>query len=185
MQRLLISALTLALFPTLALAAAGESTKTGSADKIAAILVFCVVTAFLAVFVLPKIFGLLRTRGDAIRDEIDAAEMARAQAKDALSEYQKSLSDAKAQAEREITAARAQAQVIAKELGNQAQADLAVMRDRAIKDIETAKRSAVGEVYDAATRQSAVIAERMLREQMTSADDEALREQALSTMSAR
>lgn len=63
----------------------------GAATGVTAIIVFIIVAAFLLAVVWPKISKGLDERNAKILGEIEAAELARKQAKDALEEYQRNL----------------------------------------------------------------------------------------------
>jgi F-type H+-transporting ATPase subunit b len=70
------------------------------ATAITALVVFAVVFAVLATKVWPTITKGLDERANKITGEIEAAENARKQAKDALEQYQQSLKQARAEARR-------------------------------------------------------------------------------------
>ena len=81
-----------------------------------AIGVFAVVFVILAKAVWPKILGGLKDRENKIREEIEGAELARQQAKDALEQYQQSLAQARAEAQKMIETTKAQQATLAAEL---------------------------------------------------------------------
>jgi F-type H+-transporting ATPase subunit b len=179
-----VCALTLSAYPALAAETleAIPSAKQGWVTGLTAVIVFAIVAAILHLKVWPVIASALDARNAKIREEIEAAEMARQQAKDALEEYQQSLAQARAEAQKMIEQARAQQTALAASLKAQADAELAAMRDRARKDIEAAKRAAVAEVYAEASNLGAMIAGKILKRQVTPADTQALVEESVQQL---
>lgn len=183
--------------PALAFAAGGDShaggheavdaiptIKQGLATGITALVVFALAAAFLGVFVWPKISKGLDDRAQKIKDEIDAAEMARTQAKDALEQYQQSLAQARTQAQGEIDKARAQAQQIAAELRAKADVELNAMRENAKRDIENAKRTAVSEVYEQSTQLATIMASKILQRNVQVQDGDRIFQESLRQLQA-
>lgn len=144
-----------------------------------AIVVFLVAFSILALKVWPTITRGLQDREDKIRNEIEAAEMARAQAKDALEQYQQSLAQARAEAQKEIDKARAQAQAISAELKTKADAELNAMREKAMRDIDNAKRAAVSEIYAQGSALAASMAGKILKREVNTNDTQRLLEESV------
>lgn len=149
---------------------------------ITALIVFGIAAAVLGLFVWPKISSGLDERAQKIKDEIEAAEMARQQAKDALEQYQQSLAQARAEAQKEIDKARAQAQVIADELKQKADVELSAMREKALRDIEQAKRTAVAEVYAQSGALATTMASKILRRDVNAGDTQRLMDESLAQL---
>ena len=149
-----------------------------------AIIVFLIVFAVLTVKVWPAITKGLDERAHKIKSEIEAAEMARAQAKDALEQYQHSLSQARAEAQKEIDKARQQAQIIGAELRQKADVELTHMREQALRDIDSAKRAAVAEVYAQGTQLATAMASKILERSVTPADTDKLFQDSLRQLEA-
>ena len=146
---------------------------------ITALVVFAISAAVLGLFVWPKISAGLDERANKIKDEIEAAEMARSQAKDALEQYQQSLSQARAEAQKEIDKARTQAQAISAELKMKADAELNAMREKAMRDIDNAKRAAVSEVYAQGSALAATMAGKILKREVNSNDTQRLLDESV------
>lgn len=149
---------------------------------IVSLVVFAVVLAVLSLKVWPAISKGLKDREDKIRNEIDSAEMARKQAKDALEQYQQSLSQARAEAQKEIDKARAQAQAIGAELKQKADAELSAMREKAMRDIDAAKRAAVSEVYAQGTQLATIMAGKILERSVNAGDTDKLFQDSLQQL---
>jgi len=154
----------------------------GMVTGIVALIVFAIVFAVLAVKVWPTITKALDERAAKITEEIEAAEMARRQAKDALEQYQKSLEQARAEAQKMLEATRAQQQQLASELKAKADAELSQMRDRAMRDIDQARRAAVSEIYADASNLATMMAGKILRRQMTQDDHSQLLNESLTQL---
>lgn len=154
----------------------------GFYSSVTTIVVFLVVFAVLAMKVWPTITKALDERANKIKEEIESAEMARKQAKDALDQYQKSLADARAEAQRMLDQTRQQQQALAAELKAKNEADLAAMREKATRDIESAKKAAIAEIYAQATTLSTTMAGKILRRQITAGDQQALIDESLAQL---
>lgn len=104
---------------------------------------------FLLLWILMKFVLLKPTqktmadRADKIRTDLDAADAAKAQALDAVAEYESSLASARVEASRIIDDARAQAETTRKERIAAAEAEVAELRAAAAAEVATAKAEAL------------------------------------------
>jgi F-type H+-transporting ATPase subunit b len=146
---------------------------------ITALVVFGIAFGALALFVWPKITKGLDDRNQKILGEIKAAEDARAQAKQALAEYEKSLAEAREQANKTIAEARAEAQRVADELKAANERELAERMARAKADIEAAKKAAVADIHANATELASAIAGRILQREINASDQARLVEESI------
>lgn len=146
---------------------------------VATILVFGVVVLFLHQMVWPKILSGLDERARKIREEIEAAEASRAQAKDALEMYEQNLAEAQAETKRMFEQTKAQQAQMAAELRAKADAEVSAMKERALKDIEAAKRAAVSQMYEDAAELASSMASKILRREVSTDDQRALMEESL------
>lgn len=156
--------------------------KQGLVVATTSVVVFGIVLALLSTLVWPKIVKGLSDREAKIREEIESAERARRQARDALEQYQKSLAEARAEAQRMLEATKASQQVLAAELRAKADAELTALRDRARRDIESAKRAALKEIYDAAGDLAANMAAKILKREVQPGDTRRLMEESLGEL---
>lgn len=152
---------------------------------VTALVVFIIVFIILYLKVWPKIAQGLEDRQNKIREEIAAAERARAKANDALAEYEQNLARAREQADEMIAKARADAKAAAEDLRNRNQAELAQMKDRATAEIEAAKRSAIVELHAEAANLATTIAGKILRREISVEDQQALVQESLNELSAQ
>jgi F-type H+-transporting ATPase subunit b len=158
------------------------SVSQGVVSSVATLVVFGLVFGVLATAVWPKILKGLKDRENKIREEIESAEMARQQAKDALEQYQKSLADARAEATKMLETTRAQQAQLAADLKAKADVELTAMRERALKDIESAKRAAVSELYSQSSQLAAIMAGKILRRSVTAEDSQRLLEESIQQL---
>lgn len=158
--------------------------KEGLATMITALVVFGIVLLGLSRLGWPRLCAALDARQQKIREEILAAEAARQQAREALEQYERSLAQARAEAQRMLEQTRAQQQALAAELRAKADAELAAMKERARRDIETARRAALAEVYEHAAHAATQIAARILRLEASQTDQERLLAEAINELRA-
>ena len=156
----------------------------GVGPFVVTIVVFVAVFGILSTKVWPKIVKGLQDRENKIRSEIESAELARKQAKDALEQYQKSLADARSEAQKMIEATRAQQATLAAELKAKADVELNQMRERALRDIESAKRAAVSEIYSTYTGAATQMASKILRRTINASDTQQLVEESMAQLQA-
>ncbi len=156
----------------------------GIATGVTALVVFAIVAVFLQVVVWPKISKGLSDRENKIREEIESAEMARSQAKDALEQYSKSLADARAEAQKMIDTTKAAQSALAAELRAKADVELSALRDRAMKDIDAARKAAVAEIYNETAMLASNVAAKILKREINAGDQNRLVEESLGEMQA-
>jgi F-type H+-transporting ATPase subunit b len=176
----------LAMPASLALAAADEvvgalpTVKQGLATGITGIVVFLLVLAVLGAKVWPTITKALDQRAAKIKEEIEAAELAQQQAKEALQQYEKSLAQARAEAQKMLDDAKLQQQAIAADLKAKADVELGAMRERAKRDIDAAKRAALAEIYSEASNLATSIASKILQKEIRPQDQQRLVDESLA-----
>jgi len=180
------------LAPMVAMAVEGEhtgdvqgpiaTTKQGIATALTALVVFALVFAILAVKVWPSITAGLDERADKIKSEIEAAENARKQAKDALAQYEASLAQARTEAAKLIEQTKAQQSLLAAELRAKSEIELNAMRERAVKEIQQAKQAAVAELYTDATNLATMVAGKILKREINAQDQQRLVEESLGQL---
>ncbi len=152
----------------------------GIATAITALVVFAIVFAVLSIKVWPVISKGLDDRSAKIRSEIEAAELAQQQARDALRQYEKSLAQARAEAQKMLDDAKLQQQAISADLKAKADIDLNAMRERAKRDIDAAKRAAIAEIYTEASSMATSIASKILQREIRPQDQQRLVDESLA-----
>lgn len=159
--------------------------KQGLVTGITAIIVFLLVLTVLQLKVWPVIVKGLDERASKIKNEIESAEQARKQAKDALDQYQQSLAQARAESQKMLEQTKAQQVALAADLKAKAEVELGQLREKATRDIEQAKRAAISEIYSQTTTLATAVAGKILRREIRPADQQQLVEESLRQMASR
>lgn len=157
----------------------------GIAPAITTLISFAIVFFVLYAKVWPKITEALDERARKIREEIAAAEAARKQAKDALDEYERSLAQARAEAQKMLEETRSQQAELAAQLRAKADSELTQMRERAKRDIESAKRSALNEIYSESVAIATLMASKILQREISTDDQAKLVEESLAELASK
>jgi len=189
-RMLRFAACTTPLFvPAMALAADEAAAAEGGnpmsfewAPYVASLIVFGAAFFILSRTAWPKIVSGLQEREEKIKRDIAEAEKSRKQAEKALSEYEQALADARAEAGKILDQARQDQQRLAAELKSKTEAELNAMRDGAKRDIEAAKKQAVGEIYDHMATVATSIAGRILEREISADDQRRLVEESLNQL---
>jgi F-type H+-transporting ATPase subunit b len=190
----LLASLALPAISSAALAASADGAAHAGAEKgkllsplqqglpamIAAFLIFGIVYFILSSKAWPGILSGLKNREAKIQGEIEAAEMARTQAKMALEQYEKSLAEARTSAQKMITDAKAQQAQQLAELRVKAEADIAAQRTKLMGDIEAAKKAALAEIYAQSAQLATGVAGRILQREVNPGDQQRFVEEALA-----
>lgn len=149
---------------------------------VSAIVVFLLAFFILSRTAWPKILGALDARAEKIQGDIAEAEKSRKQAEKSLAEYEQALAEARVEAGKILDQARQDQQRLAAELKAKTEAELNSMRDSAKRDIEAAKKQAVGEIYDHMATVATSIAGRILEREISADDQRRLVEESLSQL---
>lgn len=154
----------------------------GIVTGVTALVVFALVFAVLALKVWPVIAKGLDERSSKIRSEIEAAEMAQKQARQALREYERNLAQARAEAQKMLDDTKVQQQAMAAELKAKSEIELNSMREKAKRDIEVAKKTAIDEVYAQAVTAATAMATKILRREIGAHDQQRLIQESLGEL---
>jgi len=147
------------------------------------IVVFILFLLLAMKFVWPHILNGLDQREQKLRDDLDAAEEAHQQAKTALDEYEQALVKARSEATEMIAKAKQDAKAAAEELRSNNTKELANLKLAATADIESAKRSAIGELHAEASTLAVAIASKILGREISASDQQSLVDESLSELS--
>jgi F-type H+-transporting ATPase subunit b len=121
----------------------------------------------------------LQNRENAIREGVEAAARARADAERTTRELEQKLAAAQAAAALQIQQAKADAQKLAEGIRSQAEAEATSLKDRALRDIEAAKQQAVAQINGHAADLATAIARKILQRNITVEDQDRLVSQSL------
>ena len=133
-------------------------------------------------FVWPHILKGLDQRDQKLRDDLEAADEARKQAKAALAEYEQELLSARNEAGAMISKARNDAKVAAEELRANNTRELAELKKAATTEIESAKKAAIVELHAEASTLAVAIASRVLGREISASDQQALVDETLAEL---
>jgi F-type H+-transporting ATPase subunit b len=130
---------------------------------------FVVLLGALWKFAYPGLKKGMEGRTERIRSDLDAADGAKAEAEQVLTDYRAQLADAKGEAGRIIEEARQAADALKRDAESRLQAELAELRTRAQADIEASKAQAIadlrGEVANLAIGAAEIVVQRSLDRQ--------------------
>ena len=160
------------------------SVKQGLVTALTSVIVFFIVLVILGTQVWPRIVKGLDERTAKIREEITAAEEARAQSKQALEQYEVALREAEAESRRILDETKAQQQKLAAELRSKADAELSAMKDRARAEIESAKKQALTEIYTESANLATMVAAKILQREVSGDDQQRLLDESIREMQA-
>lgn len=146
------------------------------------LVIFLAVLAILSTFVWPNVLGGLQAREEKIREDLEAAEKANAEAQALLAGYQTKLDDAATEAQTMIAQARKDAEASGQKLIEEAKAEAAAQRERAVADIETAKRVALADLASQTSEMAMQVARGVVGRELSADDHADLINQALERM---
>lgn len=146
------------------------------------------ITVFVCLFLVlskvawkPILTGL-RNRETAIRDSIEAAKRAKADAERATADMEARMAEAQRQASQQLNQAKADAQRVADTIRAQAEAESAALKDRTLREIDAAKQQALAEINSHAAELGTAVARKILQRNVTVDDQARLVEESLSQM---
>lgn len=179
-MRLTLSAVLTALIATPVLAADGPFISLGNTDFVV-LLGLIVFIGVLVYFKVPGLIGgMLDTRADGIKAELEEARQLREEAQTLLASYERKQKEVQEQADRIVAAAKEEATAA----GVQAKVDLekSVARRLAAaqEQIGSAEASAIKEVRDQAASLAVAAARDVIAKQMSAADGNALIDDAIA-----
>lgn len=146
------------------------------------IVVFGIAFFILKSKVWPRITVGLDERDRKIREEIKAAEDARAKAAKALKEYEESLAAARQEAAEMISRAKSVAKQAGDDLKKRNEEELSEMKQRATREILAAKQTAISEIHGEASSLASAIAAKILQREISADDQERLVQESLQEL---
>lgn len=138
------------------------------------LLVFLLLLALLAKFVLPAIRDGLNAREQKLRGDLLAAEKARSDAEQSMDDYKSQLAEARKEAQSIVAEARTAAQQAANADKAKIEADMQKMKENAKRDIAAAREQAMADIYTQAAELSTSIAGKILRREINAQDQQSL-----------
>lgn len=168
-----------------AFAASGPFFSLGNTDFVV-LLAFLLFIAVLFYFKVPSLLGgMLDSRADGIKSEIEEARKLREDAQTLLASYERKQKEVQEQADRIVAAAKEEAAAA----GEQARVDLDKSVERrlaaAVEQISSAEAAAVKEVRDQAVLIAIAASRDIIGKQMTAADGNKLIDQGIAQVDAK
>ncbi len=143
---------------------------------------FGVLLFFLYKYAFPEILKALDERGQKIRENIEAAERARAEAERRMAEYEAKMKAAQKEAEEVVAQAKVRAQRLMEENERRMSAEAERIKAGAAREIEQERRQAIEDVRRYASELGLRIAEKVLERSLTDADHQRLADEALTAV---
>ena len=159
-----------------------DITSVELAPAITTLIVFGLVCLVLFTKVWPKITSGLDERQAKIREEIEAAEAAQAEARASMEAQQAELAKARGEANEMIMKAKADAEATARGLRERAQVELTELREQAGHEIRAAKESAITELHAETAMLATAIATRILQREINVEDQQSLIDDSLQEL---
>ena len=144
---------------------------------------------FIAILVYYKVPGMigkmLDARADGIQSELDEARALREEAQTLLASYERKQREVQDQADRIVAAAKEEATVAAQQARDDLEVSLARRMAAAEEQIENAQAAAIKEVRDQSVTVAIAAARKVIAEQMSASDANALIDSAISDVERR
>ena len=144
------------------------------------LIVFSALVAILGKYAWGPIAKGLEERENKIRRDIEEAEHQRAEAEAKQREYAAQLAGAEAKVRELMAKAQKDAEGLSQRIKMDAQGEAESIRDRATRDIETARTNAVGDVRREAAELATLVAEKILRREITAEDRQQMLDESLT-----
>jgi F-type H+-transporting ATPase subunit b len=179
--------------PVMALAAeavGAEEVTPGLTDMdvgtmIVTILVFVSLVLVLRFTAWKPIMAGLKGREMAIRDSIEAAERARADAERTTKELEAKMAEASRQGAAQLAQAKSDAVKVAESIRQQAESEAVALKERTLREIDGAKQQALTEINTHAAELGVTIARKILQRNVTVDDQQRLVDESLAALAAK
>lgn len=143
-------------------------------ELIAGIIAFAIVFFFIWKFAWPMINRALEARQAAVREELEGAEKAKAEAESLLGDYQQQLAEARSEAARIVDEARQAADTAGAEIKARAQQEADAILRKAREDAAAEQERARAALRDEVATLSLDVAEKVLAERVDRTSSEAM-----------
>lgn len=144
---------------------------------------FLTILAGLWKFGMPAVRGAMEQRTERIRNSLDEAEKAKADAEAVRADHQRQLSDARGEAARIIEEARQQADAVRRDLVQRAEAEAQELRQRNAEQLEAERVRVLGELRGQVAVLAVDAAERVVRANLDTEANRRLVEDYISNLS--
>lgn len=147
---------------------------------------FLVFIGIVIYFKVPRrLMGMLDTRAEGIRGDLDEARALREEAQALLASYERKTREARNQADEIVAAAKSEATSAAEQAKRDLEASVARRLAAAEEQIDSAQQAAIREVRDTATQVAIAAAGEVIARQMSAAEANALIDRSIDTVAAK
>ncbi len=146
------------------------------------LLIFACLLVILGKFAWKPILQGLKSREQAIRDSIEAAAKARADAEQSGRELEAKMAEVQRQAAQQLQQAKNDALKLAETIKQQAEAESAALKDRTIREIDAARTQALAEINTHAAELGTAVARKILQRDVNADDQQRLVDESLAEM---
>lgn len=146
-------------------------------------LAFLIILAALWKFGLPAVNKAMNARTERIRNSLDEAERAKADAESLRADYQRQLSEARSEAARIVEEARQQADAVRRDLTSRAEQEAQELRQRNAEQLEAERARVLGELRGQVAVLAVDAAERVVRANLDTEANRRLVEDYISNLS--
>ena len=144
---------------------------------------FAIILAGLWRFGMPAVRGAMEQRTERIRNSLDEADKAKADAESLRADYQRQLSDARGESARIIEEARQQADAVRRDLTQRAEAEAQELRTRNAEQLEAERARVLGELRGQVAVLAVDAAGRVVRANLDTEANRRLVEEYISNLS--
>jgi F-type H+-transporting ATPase subunit b len=124
----------------------------------------------------------LKSRENAIRESVEAAQRAKADADRSAKDLEAKMADVQRQASQQLAQAKADAQKLAETIRAQAEAESAALKERTLREIDAAKQQALTEINTHAAELGTAVARKILQRDVSVTDQARLVEASLAEL---
>ena len=146
------------------------------------LILFVLVILVLGKYVWPPILRGLQAREGKIRQDLEQAEKAAADAAATLDQYNAQLAEAQREANRIVEQSHGDARDLAVRLKEQTQRQITSLKQRAEVDINVAKRQCIAEIHEQTAVLATQVAGQILQREIKAAEHDVLVQQVLAQM---
>jgi len=154
-------------------------------QSVAAILVFLVLLVVLGRWAWKPLIRQLQLREKQIADTIAGAEKREKEAMELLEQYRQRLAKAEADAQKVLEESRKQAVAAREQILEHARLEARESTAKAVEEIDSAKRDALGELYDLTAELATDVAARIIKRNLRPEDQRRLVEESLQDLRSR
>jgi F-type H+-transporting ATPase subunit b len=148
------------------------------------IVVFVVLLIVLRATAWKPILTGLKSREQAIREGLEAAARAKAEAERTAKELDAKIADVQRQGAQALAQARADAAKLAETIRAQAESEAAALKERTLTEIDAAKQQALSEINRRAADLGTAVARKILQREIRADDHQKLVEDSLAELAA-